>query len=138
MKTNLLLRYSALCVALLLASGLVSRGQAQTNNSTAPPAPSAPVSTLDTLDEAYNTLVHANHNYNGHRAEAMNQVQLAVKELGGKIGGHGKKHESKTAADADMRAAQSLLEKTAGSLTGKPLKHVNNAIDEIKKALAGK
>ena len=124
MNKNLLLRSSVLLTTLLLLLGLVSRGQAQTS------------STLITLDDAYATLAQANHDYKGHRARAMKQIEAAVKELGGAISGKGKGHEPQGTSDAQLRAAQSLLQQTAGGLSGKALKHVNNAIAEINDALA--
>ena len=126
MNKNLLLRSSVLLTTLLLLLGLVSRGQAQTS------------STLITLDDAYATLAQANHDYKGHRARAMKQIEAAVKELGGAISGKGKGHEPQGTSDAQLRAAQSLLQQTTSGLSGKALKHVNNAIAEINDALAVK
>ena len=111
MKNNLLLRYSFLLATILLAFGLVTRAQAQTSN-------------LATLDDAYATLVHADHDYKGHRAKAMKQVELAVQELGGKISGHGKVREPQAASDAQLRSAEGLLQQASGGLSGKALKHV--------------
>ena len=125
MKNYLLLRYSTLLAILFLAFGLVTRGQAQTNN-------------LTTLDDAYATLVHADHDYKGHRAKAMKQIELAVQELGGKISGHGKVHEPQGTSDAQLRSAEGLLQQASGGLSGKALKHVKDAIKEISDALAVK
>ena len=126
MTNHLYLRYSTLLATLLLAFGLVTRGQAQTSGS----------ATL--LDDAYATLAQANHDYKGHRVHAMKQIQLAVKELGGAISGHGKGREPQGTSDAQLKAAQGLLQEASAGLTGKALKHVNNAIKQITDALAVK
>jgi hypothetical protein len=123
MKTNLFLRYATLFSILFLAFGLVTRGHAQT-------------SPIATLDDAYATLAQADHDYKGHRAKAMKQIELAVQELGGKISGHGKGHEPQGTSDAQLKAAQTLLQQTTSGFTGKALKHVNNAIAQINDALA--
>src|SRR5437899_3187738 len=102
MKTNLLFRNSTLLTTLLLAFGLVTCGQAQTSTA----------STVTTLDEAYATLAQAKHDYKGHRAKAMEQIKLAIHELGGSISGKAKAHESQAASDAQLKAAQALLQQT--------------------------
>jgi hypothetical protein len=123
MTKNLFIRCSMLLATLLLTFGLVSRGQAQTTGN------------LTTLDDAYATLAHADHDYKGHRVKAMNQIQAAVKELGGKISGHGKGREPQATSDAQLKAAQALLEQATG-LPAKALAHVKKAIAEINVALA--
>jgi hypothetical protein len=124
MKNHLYLRYSTLLAILFLAFGLVASGQAQSNGN------------LTTLDDAYATLSHADHDYNGHRARAMKQVELAVKELGGAISGHGHVREPQAASDAQLRDAQAMLQQAASGLSGKALKHVKNAITQINTALS--
>src|SRR5271170_6389719 len=126
MTANLLLRYSTLLATLFLAFGLVARGQAQTTGN------------VTTLDDAYATLAQADHDYKGHRVRAMKLVEMAVNELGGKISGHGKGREPQGTSDAQLKAAQGLLRQAAAGLSGKALKHVNNAITEISHALAVK
>ena len=123
---NLILstRFPVLLTALLLALGLVTRAQAQ------------PAGTIPVLENAYATLARADHDYKGHRAKAMKQIQLAVSELGGKSGGKGKGHEPQAASDAQLQSARGLLQQTLPSLTGKPHKHVSAAIREIDEALA--
>ena len=124
MKTNLFLRYATLLAVLFLVFGLVTRSQAQT------------ASPIDALDDAFATLAQANHDYKGHRAKAMKQIELAVRELGGKISGKGRGHEPQGASDAQLRAAQALLQQAAAGLSKKPLKHVNAAIAQINVALS--
>jgi hypothetical protein len=124
MKNYLLLRYSTLLATILLAFGLVTRGQAQTTGN------------LNTLYDAYATLAQGDHDYKGHRVRAMKQIELAVQELGGKIAGNGRGHEPQGTSDVQMRAAQSLLQQAGAGLSGKPLKHVNNAIAQINDGLS--
>jgi hypothetical protein len=126
MTNKLYLRYSILLATWLLAFGLVTRGQAQTS------------SNVPTLDDAYATLAQADHDYKGHRVKAMKQIEAAVKELGGKISGKGKGHEPQGTSDAQLKAAQAMLQQTTSGLTGKALKHVNAAITQITDALAVK
>jgi hypothetical protein len=116
------LRLTALFTALILILGLATRAQAQSN------------SNLTTLDDAYATLAQANHDYKGHRARAMKQIEMAVKELGGSISGHGKGHEPQGTSDAQLKAAQGLLQGITG-LQGKAAKHVERALAEINDAL---
>lgn len=123
MKNNPLIRYAIMLVAVLLVFGLVNRAQAQTGNVTL-------------LDDAYATLAHADHDYKGHRVKAMKQIEMAVQELGGKISGKGKGREPQGASDAQLRAAQGLLQQAGSGLSGKALKHVNAAITQINTALA--
>jgi hypothetical protein len=123
MKNYLSLRYATLLATLLLAFGLVTRGQAQTGN-------------LTTLDDAYATLAQADHDYKGHRVKAMKQIELAVQELGGRISGKGKGHEPQGTSDAQLRAAQGLLQQARAGLSGKALRHVNASIAQINDALA--
>jgi len=123
MKHYILLRYATLLATLLLAFGLVTRVQAQTGN-------------ITLLDDAYATLAQADHDYKGHRVRAMKQIELAVQDLGGKISGRGKGHEPQGTSDAQLRAAQGLLQQASGGLSGKALKHVQAAITQINTALS--
>ena len=123
MKNYIFLRYATLLASLLLAFGLVTRAQAQTGSLTLP-------------DDAYATLAQADHDYKGHRVRAMKQIELAVQELGGKISGQGRGREPQATSDAQLRAAQVLLQQASSGLSGKALKHVNAAIVQINTALA--
>jgi hypothetical protein len=126
MKTSRLLRSPTILAALLLALGLVTRVQAQI------------ASAVPLLENAYTTLASADHDYKGHRAHAMKQIQLAVNELGGKVKGDGKGHEPQATSDAQLRTAKGMLQQALPSLSGKPLQHVNAAIRQIDEALAVK
>ena len=70
-----------LLATLMLIFGLVTSGHAQTSGA------------FTLLDDAYATLSQADHDYKGHRVKAMKQIELAVRELGGKISGKGRGHE---------------------------------------------
>jgi hypothetical protein len=66
----------------------------------------------------------------------MKQIELAVQELGGKISGKGRGHEPQGTSDAQLRAAQSLLQQASAGLSRKELKHVQAAIAQINTALS--
>jgi hypothetical protein len=124
MTKHFFIRCSTLIATILLAFGLTTRVQAQSG------------SALMLLDDAYATLAQADHDYKGHRVAAMKQIEAAVKELGGKISGHGKGHEPQGTSDAQLRAAQGLLQQASGGLSGKTLKHVTAASKQLTTALA--
>jgi hypothetical protein len=124
MNAKFSIRIPAIVLTLLLALGLATRAQAQAN-------PNAAL-----LDDAYATLAQADHDYKGHRAKAMEQIKLGLKELGTDVSGHGKGREPQGTSDVQLRAALGLLQQAQGNLTGKPLKHVNNAIGQLNTALA--
>jgi hypothetical protein len=127
MTNNLFLRCSTLLATILLALGMATTVHAQ-----------ATAGSTTLLDDAYATLVQGKHDYKGHRVAAMKQIDAALGELGSKVSGKGKAHESQGTSDAQLQAAQALLQQAVGSLSGKPLKHVNNAIAQITDALAVK
>ena len=116
------LRGSTLLAILLLVFGLAGRAQAQPNSSAL-------------LNDAYATLAQAKHDYKGHRVRAMKQIEAALGELGGKISSTGRNHEPQGTSDAQLRAAQGLLEQASAGLSGKALKHVQAAISQISIAL---
>jgi hypothetical protein len=66
----------------------------------------------------------------------MEQIKLGLKELGTSVSGKGKGHEPQGTSDAQLKAAIGLLQQAKGSLSGKPLKHVNNAIEQLNTALS--
>ena len=134
MINNLFFRCSILLAAILLTFGLVTPAHARPV--TAPAAPTANATTL--LDDAYATLAQAKHDYKGHRVLAMKQIDAALGEVGAKVSGKGKVHESQGTSDAQLKAAQGLVQQAAGGLSGKALKHAKNAIAEISDALAVK
>src|SRR5271169_2901456 len=108
-------------LAFLLMSGLSLHAQ---------PAPPA-----NLLRQAYVTLSMADHDYKGHRSESMKQIEAAAKLLGFDIRGDGKAHEKQGVSDEQLRIARGLLEQARAGLVGKPLKHINKAINQINVAL---
>ena len=124
MTKHLLLRCSILLAAALLFFSLATGAHAQAT------------SPVTLLDDAYATLAQAKHDYKGHRVKAMKQIELALGEKGAKVSGKGRVRESQGASDAQLRAAQALVQEAAAGLSGKALKHVNSAISQISTALS--
>ena len=112
-------------LALLLATAvlMVFTGRAQ----------AAPV---DLLRRDYVTLAEADHDYKGHRADAMKQIEAAAKELGVKLHGDDKDHEKQGISDEHLREAEKLLNEAKGGLSGKALRHVENAEKQLHIALS--
>ena len=110
---------AAVCFALSFGQNLV-----------AAPSPSAGL-----LVQAYTTLEQADHDYKGHRKAAMKQIEAAAKLLGVKVRGDGKGHEKQGVSDAQLRTAQGLLQQAQSGLRGKPLGHVNKALQQLSIAL---
>jgi hypothetical protein len=133
MKNIITLRFPILLAALLLAFGLVTRAQAQTTNT--PPA-STGTNSLALLEQAYTALMHSDHDYDGHVAEAESQIKSAAHELGGKVTAKNKPHEKQAASDDQLKSAKELLQQVEPNVSGKALKHVQTAIEQIDKALA--
>jgi len=94
-----------------------------------------PAASADLLAQAYTSLERADHDYKGHRVEAMKQVAAAGKLLGITIRGDGKGHEKQGLSDDQLRKAQGLLQEARSRLNGKALKHVDKAIQQISIAL---
>ena len=90
-----------------------------------------PAASGDLLVQAYTTLERADHDYKGHRVAAMKQIEAAGKLLGVTVGGGGKGHEKQGVSDEQLRTAQGLLEQARSGLSGKPLKHVNKALQQL-------
>ena len=119
-----LFRLPLLFAVALLIFSLVTPAHAQTGNS------------VTLLDDAYATLAQAKHDYKGHRVKAMKQIELALGEKGAKVSGKGKAHEPQGASDAQLRAAQALIQQAVPQLSGKALKHADAAISQISTALS--
>jgi hypothetical protein len=114
-------------VGLAVVCSVLSFGQ----NLVAAPAPAAGL-----LVQAYTTLEQADHDYKGHRKAAMKQIEAAAKLLGVKVRGDGKGHEKQGISDAQLRAARGLLQQARSGLRGKPLGHVNKALQQLSIALS--
>jgi hypothetical protein len=117
---NTLVRLAFVCVALLLPLRLLAD----------PPK--------ELLVKAYSAMAHADHDYKGHRGEAMKEVKKAAVELGFKLGGEGPGKEPQRVSDEHMRVARALLEQARAELKEKPKaqRHVENALKNITEALA--
>jgi hypothetical protein len=123
MRTNLyryLVGLAVVCLALSFGQHLF-----------AGPSPAAGL-----LVQAYTTLELADHDYKGHRAAAMKQIEAAAKLLGVSVRGDGRAHEKQGVSDAQLRTAQGLLQQALPGLSGKPLKHVNMALKQLSIALS--
>jgi len=66
----------------------------------------------------------------------MKQIEVALGEVGAKVSSKGRNREPQGTSDAQLRAAQSLLQQACPGLSGKALKHVNAAIAQLNEALA--
>jgi hypothetical protein len=88
------------------------------------------------LVQAYTTLEQADHDYKGHRVAAMKQIEAAAKLLSVNVRGDGRGHEKQGVSDAQLRTAQGLLQQAQSGLSGKPLRHVNKALQQLSIALS--
>jgi hypothetical protein len=88
----------------------------------------------EVLREAYIVLAAANHDYNGHRAKAMNQIQSAVKILDQAVAKNG---SAKTKAATSYEDAVAAAAKRAAK--GAPTIHEAQTVSDaqLKKAAAG-
>ena len=143
MNTNRFIRLSTLLVTIMLAIALTNSVQAKSARSTMATSSS---NSITLLHEVLSTLAQADHDYKGHRAEAMKQIHLA---LGVHAGGHavtsvhhsankhsGKGNETQANSDAQLRHAQGLLQQASSEVSGAVLQHVNAAIAQLNTALS--
>ena len=132
------LRHWTLPTILAVFLGLVARTQGQT------------ASAIGLLEDAHATLAQADHDYNGHRAEAMKQIQVAARELTGtvRVRVHTHAHvrhtskissrekEAQSVSDAKLRDAENMLQQAAAELRGNAFQHINAAIGQLNLALS--
>jgi hypothetical protein len=94
------------------------------------------------LAHAYHHLKYADHDYNGHRAAAMKEVEIAGHELGIDLGGEGPGEERQWKSDRHMEEARRLLHHAHEKLEDRDRErvagHVEGAIKEIDTALREK
>jgi len=150
-----LLRGISLWFAFLAGLALVSPAVAQTTEGPALPAQAEVVKALRL---AHKLLVEADHDYDGHRAKAAEEVHKALKDLGYRHkkplpgsplangtaapkthSGQPAVHEPQANSDAQLRQAQEILQgvsKQLGSNHPKAAANVNAAIGEINTALS--
>jgi hypothetical protein len=163
MRCNLIHGLGLSISVLLIGAGLPCLTSAQTVATTS--AKTAHSALIKELRQAHELLAHADHDYDGHRAKAAEEVHKALVDLGyhhhkkaaspttvvngtvapssGKAAVHTsqpKMHEPQRASDAQLRQALQILQ---GSLTtlhsGKHPKaaaNVNAAIAQINTALS--
>ncbi|MGD0412278.1 MAG: hypothetical protein ABSC18_11310 [Verrucomicrobiota bacterium] len=137
------LRATAWAAAAFLSLSLAVEARAQKGIPLAPAAP-AQKQTIPNdgteaglLRQAYGLLSLADHDYQGHRARAMKQIEVAAQHLGITLRGDGKGHETQATSDAQLRNAQALLVQASGGLKpGQGLAHVKLAIAQLNVALA--
>jgi hypothetical protein len=118
-------------LALLLIGGLLARAQS------APATPAvASATSITQLTQAYAALSIADHDYKGHRALAMKQIEAAAKVVGVTLGGNGKGHEQQATSDQQLQTATSLLQQARAGLPEKAQKHVDKALEHLSTALS--
>jgi hypothetical protein len=91
------------------------------------------------LVHAYVLLKLANHDYDGHRVKAMEEVEAAGKALGLNLEGGGSEHERQLKSDEQIAEARRLLREARNKLEvqdrDRVASHVEKAIKEINVAL---
>jgi hypothetical protein len=133
MKTNMENQQMKAHLSKILASTAVAALLIWAGSSTNALAQPVPPDQL--LRQAYFTLSVANQNYDGHRYEAMREIEAAANYLKFDLRGDGRGLERQRVSDEQLRSARSLLEQARVELDKKPRKHVEKAIKEIDLAL---
>jgi hypothetical protein len=91
------------------------------------------------LVHAYALLKHANHDYNGHRARALEQVEAAAKAMDLKLEGDATERERKWQSDEMLAEARHLLYHARNSFErrdrDRAANRVDRAIEEIDAAI---
>lgn len=128
-KTAFIFRLTVVCALLAAFVTLTAHaGPAKT-----------PANVASLLAEAYATLERADHDYKGHRAKAMEQIEAAGKVLHLNLRGDGHGHEKQGVSDEQLRAAEGILNQIKSELAGKKnnavLGHVNKALVQLSIAL---
>jgi len=94
------------------------------------------------LHEAYRMICHGDHDYNGHRVEAMHHLEKAALLLREDLTGDRNLHETQVLSDEKMKYAQGLIIKVRDAATVKDQpeirRELNLAIKQINQALAAK
>jgi hypothetical protein len=93
----------------------------------------------DLMIDAYANLVNANHDYEGHRVNAMKHIEAAAKDLGIDLHGSARVHQRQGESDAQMRDAKHMLEDARTEFAERDRRriesHLTEAIHEINLAL---
>jgi hypothetical protein len=92
------------------------------------------------LHRAYHILATGDHDYHGHRARAMHQIEAAAKLLGLDLSGDLKDREKQVLSDDRLREASGLISKVLASAEVKDqkrvTKHLTDAVNQISTALS--
>ena len=92
------------------------------------------------LHRAYHILATGDHDYHGHRARAMHQVEAAAKLLGLDLSGDARDREKQVLSDDKLREARGLISNVLASAAVKDQKkvvnHLNAAVNQINTALS--
>jgi len=99
-------------------------------------------SEVSMLQDAYVLLSQANHDYDGHRVQAMKSVHKAAILLRVNLQAKGDVHEDQGSSDAQLQKAQKILQQArtfaAGKNQRKLVKHLDAALGHLSAALATK
>jgi hypothetical protein len=91
------------------------------------------------MHRAYRILASGDHDYHGHRMEAMHQIHKAADLLGVDLTGDDRDHEKQFLSDDRLREARDLLKNVLGAAEVKDQDrishHIELAIKEIDMAL---
>ncbi len=87
------------------------------------------------LHRAYHTLATGDHDYHGHCARAMHQIEAAAKLLGLDLSGDLKDHEKQFLSDDKLREASGLISQVLVSASVKDQKRVTKHLDEAVKQI---
>ena len=92
------------------------------------------------LEQAWDKLQSGLRDYQGHRAKAQHQTQLAAGSIGLRFTPNPRPRLSQAESDARLREARALLAQVQPLLAGKnqprAVTHVANAVQQIDLALA--
>jgi hypothetical protein len=99
-------------------------------------------SEVSMLQDAYVLLSQANHDYNGHRVQAMKSIHKGALLLKVNLQAKGDVHENQGSSDAQLEKAQKILKQArtfaASKNQKKLIKHLDAAIGHLSTALATK
>ena len=79
---------------------------------------------------AYVLLKHANHDYNGHRARALEQVEAAARALDLKLEGDASERERKWQSDEMLAEARHLLYHVRDTFEARDRERAANRVDK--------
>jgi hypothetical protein len=99
-------------------------------------------SEVSMLQNAYVLLSHANHDYDGHRAQAMKSIHRAALMLKVNLQDKADVHEDQGTSDEQLQKAQKILKQArtfaAGKNQKKLVQHLDAAIGHLSTALGTK